>query len=153
MNRGAVASSTGDALTGLALAAGGAVLAALSWPIPRGEVGNPGPGFLPLALAVLLVMLGIACALRAVKARESKAVTLAERKAVICVAALAGASLGFVPLGFVATVAAFLAVLFAVLAGLRWWTAALAGCAASLALWLMFDKALGLALPPGMLPL
>ncbi len=143
----------GDALIGLALAAGGAVLAALAWPIPRGEVGNPGPGFLPLALAILLVALGIGCVLRAAMARESRAVTLAERKAVICIAALAGAALGFVPLGFVPTVAAFLAVLFAVLARLRWWTAAPAGCAASLALWLVFDKALGLALPMGVLPL
>lgn len=148
-----VSHRTGDALIGLALAAGGAIFGAFAWPIPRGEAGNPGPGFLPLALAALLIALGIGCAVRAVRARESSTVTLAERKAVTCVAALAGAALGFAPLGFVPTVAAFLAVLFAVLGRLRWWTAALAGCAASLALWLVFDKALGLALPMGVLPL
>ena len=151
--RTGVSHTRGDMLVALALAAGGAALCALAWPIPRGDVANPGPGVLPLALGVLLVVLGLGCAVRALKARDAATVTLAERKAVICILALAAAALAFVPLGFVPTVAAFLAVLFGVLARLVWWKAALAGGAASAALWLAFDKGLGLALPAGVLPL
>jgi putative tricarboxylic transport membrane protein len=142
---------TGDALTGLALAAGGAVFAVLAWPIPRGEIGNPGPGFLPLVLGLALVVLGLGCAMRAWRTRDAATVMLAETKAVVCVVALFGAALLFVPLGFVPTIAIFLAVLFGVLAGMRWWAAAIAGCGASVALWLVFDYLLGLGLPTGMM--
>lgn len=153
MSLRAIPSWSGDALIGLALAAGGAVFATLAWPIPRGDLANPGSGFLPLVLGLLLVALGIACAVRAWRAHDPAAVTLADRKAVICVAALAGAALGFIPLGFIPTVAVFLAVLFAVLAGFRWWVAAVSGAGASVALWIVFDQALGLGLPAGVLPL
>lgn len=148
-----VASWRGDAALGLVLAAGGTAFSVLAWPIPRGEVGNPGPGFLPLVLGLLLIGLGIGCAVRAVRARETKDVTLADRKAAICVAALIGAALAFVPLGFLPTIAVFLVVLFAVLAGMRWWVAALSGCGASVAVWLVFDRLLGLGLPAGVLPI
>lgn len=143
----------GDALIGLTLAVGGAAFAILAWPIPRGDLANPGSGFLPLVLGLLLVVLGIACAVRAWRGRDPAAVTLADKKAVICVAALAGAALGFIPLGFIPTVAAFLAVLFVVLAGFRWWVAILTGACAAVALWFVFDQALGLGLPGGVLPL
>jgi putative tricarboxylic transport membrane protein len=142
---------TGDALTGLALAFGGAVFTVLAWPIPRGEIGNPGPGFLPLVLGLALVALGLGCAMRAWRARDAAPVMLAEKKAVICVIALFGAALAFVPLGFVPTMAVFLAVLFGVLAGMRWWVAALAGCVASVAVWFVFNYLLGLGLPAGVL--
>lgn len=140
----------GDAVVGVALAAGGAVLIGLAWPIPRGEVGNPGPGFLPLVLGLALVGLGVGCAVRAWRGRDAAPVTLADRKAVVCVLALAGAALFFVPVGFVPTMAVFLAVLFGALAAMRWWVAALAGAAASFAVWFCFDRLLGLGLPAGL---
>jgi putative tricarboxylic transport membrane protein len=139
----------GDALVGLALAGGGAVLVALSWPIPRGEIGNPGPGFLPLVLGLVLVGLGIGCAVRAWRAHVGAGVVLAERKALVCVVALFGAALAFVPVGFVPTMAIFLAVLFGMLASMPWWRAALAGCVASVAVWFVFERLLGLGLPVG----
>ncbi|MDQ2081535.1 tripartite tricarboxylate transporter TctB family protein [Xanthobacteraceae bacterium Astr-EGSB] len=139
----------GDALVGLALAGGGAVLVALSLPIPRGEIGNPGPGFLPLVLGLVLVGLGIGCAVRAWRAHVGAGVVLAERKAVVCVVALFGAALAFVPFGFVPTMAIFLAVLFGVLASMPWWRAALAGGVASIAVWFWFERLLGLSLPAG----
>jgi hypothetical protein len=153
MSGRAVARRSGDALTGLALAAGGAVFVVLAWPIPRGAVGNPGPGFLPLVLGLALTVLGGACAVRALREKDTTPVVLADRKAVICLLALAGAALAFIPLGFVPAVALFLAVLFRVLVPMAWWAAAASGLLASAALWLVFDKALGLGLPAGILPL
>jgi putative tricarboxylic transport membrane protein len=141
----------GDALVGLALAGGGAFLVTLSWPIPRGEVGNPGPGFLPLVLGLVLVGLGAGCAMRAWRGRDGTMIILAERKAVVCVVALFGCAFAFVPLGFVPTMAVFLAVLFGVLASMRWWRAALAGGVASIAVWFVFERLLGLGLPVGVL--
>ena len=148
-----VAGWVGDGVTGAVLAAAGAIFAVLAWPIPRGEIGSPGPGFLPFVLGLFLVALGVVCASRALRLRDASRVALAERKAVICVLALAGAALGFIPLGFIPTTALFLAVLFAVLAGLAWWVAPICAVLASVILWLVFDRALGLGLPAGILPL
>ncbi|MTW15049.1 hypothetical protein GJ689_02385 [Rhodoplanes serenus] len=142
----------GDAAVGLALALGGVALLWLAAPIPRGSVGTPGPGFMPTVLGVALIGLGLACALRAWRERDGTAVTLADRKAAVCLVALAAAALGFIPLGFVPTVALLLAVLFTVLAGKPWWRAALYGLGASLALHGVFQRILGLGLPAGIWP-
>lgn len=142
----------GDAAVGVALAALGGALAVLAWPIPRGTIGHPGPGFMPLALGFALAGLGLACALRAVRARTMTLVVLADRRAAICLLALAGAAFALIPLGFIPTIAAFLAVLFGVLAQAPWWRAALYGSGASVALFLVFDRALGLGLPVGVWP-
>lgn len=142
----------GDAAIGLVLAAIGAALMLLAWPIPRGSFGSPGPGFLPFALGAVLVVLGVGCAIRAARERDASPIALADRKAAICLAALVAAAVCFIPLGFIATVAAFLAVLFGVLAGTAWWRAALYGIVASLALYGVFDRGLGLGLPAGPWP-
>jgi putative tricarboxylic transport membrane protein len=149
----AVPAWCGDALIGLAIATGGAVLAVLAWPIPRGEVGNPGPGFLPLVLGLLLIVLGLACAVLAVRAREMTPTALGSNKMLICIVAVGVAALAFIPLGFIVTMTVFLAVLFRALGSIPWWRAALSAAAATVALWLVFDQALGVRLPPGVLPL
>lgn len=144
----------GDAAVGAALAAAGVILAVMSWPIPRGEIGNPGPGFLPLVLGSALVGLGIGCALRALRGRgDAVSVSLGDRKAMVCVLALAGAALAFVPIGFLPTTTVFLATLFYVLGEIPGWKAAAFGAIAAAALWLAFDRALGVNLPAGLLPL
>ena len=149
-----VAGWAGDAVTGLVIALAGAVFAVLAWPMPRGDVGNPGTGFLPFVLGLLLVLLGLACALRALRTRDGQAaVALGGRKTLICILALAGAVLAFIPLGFLPTTAIFLTVLFATLAGISWPRAALSALAASVVLWLVFQTALGLGLPAGVMPL
>jgi putative tricarboxylic transport membrane protein len=150
----AVPAWAGDALTGTALALAGAVFAALAWPIPQGDVGNPGPGFLPFVLGVMLVVLGLLCAARAYRHRAGSAsVTLVTSKAFICLAALAAAAVAFIPLGFLPTVAIFLTILFRVLAGSGWVFSASTAVAATVVLWLFFDRLLGLGLPAGIVPL
>jgi putative tricarboxylic transport membrane protein len=150
----AVPAWAGDALTGTALALAGAVFAALAWPIPQGEVGNPGPGFLPFVLGVMLVVLGLLCAARAFRHRAASAsVTLVTSKAFICLAALAVAAVAFIPLGFLPTVAIFLTIQFRVLAGAGWLYSASTAVVATVALWLFFDRLLGLGLPAGIVPL
>jgi putative tricarboxylic transport membrane protein len=149
----AVPAWAGDACTGTVLAVAGAVFAALAWPIPQGDVGNPGPGFLPFVLGVLLVVLGLLCAARAYRHRAtSVGVTLVTGKAFICLAALAAAALAFIPLGFLPTVAIFLTILFRVLAGAGWVFSTSTAVTATVVLWLFFDRLLGLGLPPGIVP-
>ncbi|MFL9828248.1 tripartite tricarboxylate transporter TctB family protein [Rhodoplanes sp. SY1] len=142
----------GDAAVGLALALGGVTLAVLAWPIPRGSLGNPGPGFMPFVLGLALVLLGLACAVRALREHDGAAVVLVNRKTAVCLAMLLAAALAFIPVGFVPTVAVMLSVLFAVLGGQPWWRAVLFGCGASLALDVVFEQLLGLGLPAGVWP-
>ncbi|NVO16768.1 MAG: tripartite tricarboxylate transporter TctB family protein [Rhodoplanes sp.] len=147
-----VSHRAGDAAVGLALAAGGIALAILAWPIPRGEIGNPGPGFMPFVLGLLLIGLGLVCAIRALREHDTTMVVLANRKSAVCLVALAAAALAFIPVGFVPTVAVFLTVLFGVLAEKPWWRAAIYGCGASVALFVVFEQLLGLGLPAGIWP-
>lgn len=142
----------GDAAVGLALSAVGGALLVLARPIPLGEVGNPGAGFMPSVLGLLLIGLGLACAVRAWREHDGAPVLLANRKAAVCLLTLAGAALAFIPVGFVPTVALLLTVLFAVLAEKPWWRAALYGAGASLALSVVFQRVLGLGLPAGVWP-
>nr|WP_284701427.1 tripartite tricarboxylate transporter TctB family protein [Rhodoplanes tepidamans] len=142
----------GDAAVGVALSGAGVALAILAWPIPRGSVGNPGPGFMPFVLGLALVGLGLACAVRALREHDGAAVALASRKTAVCLLTLLAAALAFIPLGFVPTVAVMLSILFAVLAEKPWWRAVLYGCGASLALDAVFERVLGLGLPAGIWP-
>jgi putative tricarboxylic transport membrane protein len=147
-----VGARRGEAGAGLVLAAIGAGLAALSWPLPVGEVGNPGAGFAPLALGLALVLLGLACALRGWRQAEGAAIVLGEPKALICLGALFAAALLWRPAGFLVAGGLLLTVLFAALARLRWWKAVLAALASALVARLVFERLLGVALPAGLLP-
>ncbi len=143
----------GDAAMGMALAAVGAAFTVLSAPIPRGEVGNPGPGFFPFVLGLALMGLGMGSAVRAWRARRSAGtVSLGNRKALVCVLAMAASAVAFVPLGFVPTTAVFLAVLFWALGSISWWKAAAVAVVSSALLWVVFDRLLGVLLPAGVLP-
>jgi putative tricarboxylic transport membrane protein len=142
----------GDAAVGLALAAAGVALAWLAWPIPRGDIGNPGPGFMPFVLGLALIGLGLVCAVRALREHDATAVVLANRKSAVCLVTLAAAALAFIPLGFLPTVAVMLSILFAVLGEKPWWRAVLYGCGASVALDVVFEQLLGLGLPAGVWP-
>ncbi len=142
----------GDAAVGLALAAAGAVLAILARPIPLGTVGEPGPGFFPSVLGLALVVLGVLAALRARAERSTETVPVLEPRAVATMLALAAAVLAFEPLGFLPTALLFLGVLFRAL-GLGWRNAVLLSLAIGGGAWLVFDQALSVQLPSGILPL
>ena len=141
----------GDAAVGLAVAAGGSAYYWLAATLPGGANGEPGPAAFPRFLAIAMVAGGLACAVRAWRARERDGddVALYETNAALGAIALVAACLAFEPLGFAATTAAFLAFLFRLLARLRPVAAVAAGAGASAVLWTVFVHLLGVGLPPG----
>ncbi len=153
MSSRSVPTWAGDAATGLGLAALGVSFVVLSLPIPRGEVRSPGPGFMPLVMGAALTVLGAASAARAWRARSASAVPIGNRKVLLCVVALTASALLLQPLGFLPTMALFLAVLFRALGPAPWWKAVTVAVVAAIGLWFLFDRVLGVLLPPGVLPL
>jgi hypothetical protein len=134
----------GDAACGVALAIVGGAVIWLSRATPLGSAGQPGPGFMPMALSAGLIVLGIGCAART---------GLAETGALAVVAGLASAILLLEPVGFLPVSMLFLTFLFKVLGKDSWLACAAQGATIGGGSWLVFDKLLGVQLPAGLVPL
>jgi hypothetical protein len=94
---------------GIALAALGLYVAVAAREYPLGSVAEPGPGFLPLALGLMLAGCGIVLAIGAFFAVPARPVSFAELPhALVVLAALVAAALAMERLGFRATVALML---------------------------------------------
>lgn len=144
----------GDAACGVAMSIVGGAVIWLSRATPLGSAGQPGPGFMPMALSAGLVALGIGCTVRAWIARAGSARTdFAETGALAVVAGLAAAILLLEPVGFLPVSILFLAFLFKVLGKDSWIACAAQGVAIGGGSWLVFDKLLGVQLPAGLVPL
>jgi putative tricarboxylic transport membrane protein len=144
----------GDAVCGVALAVVGGAVIWLSRATPLGSAGQPGPGFMPMALSVGLIVLGIGCAVRAWIARAGSArIDFAEKGALAIVAGLAAAILLLEPIGFLPVSILFLTFLFKALGRDSWLSCAAQGMALGGGSWFVFDKLLGLQLPAGLVPL
>jgi putative tricarboxylic transport membrane protein len=149
--RGSVTSWKGEAGIGLALAAAGGAIVWLGWEVPRGDLAQPGPGAFPLALGLLLGVIGVLSALDARRRRAVDAVQLGEARALACAGALLFAALAFVPIGFVPTGFLFLTLLFRLLAKISWPVALLAAGAVTAMAWAVFVRVLEVQLPSGLL--
>ncbi len=123
--------------------------------MPMGRLQEPGPGFFPLALsAILLVISGLGI----VSARPS-AEDLARlepfwgdmKTPVKIVLATGLAVLAFEPIGFLITSSCFLVLLFLWVSRYPWWKAILFGIAGGLSGWFCFVKLLGVPMPGGFL--
>jgi putative tricarboxylic transport membrane protein len=144
----------GDAACGVALAIVGGTVIWLSRATPLGSAGQPGPGFMPVALSAGLIALGIGCAARAWIARAgSERTDFAETGALAVVAALAAAILLLEPIGFLPVSVLFLTVLFKALGKDSSLACTALGVAIGGGSWLVFDKLLGVQLPAGLVPL
>ena len=144
----------GDAACSVALAIVGGAVIWLSRATPLGSAGQPGPGFMPMALSAGLIVLGIGCAARAWIARAGAERTgLAETGALAVVAGLASAILLLEPVGFLPVSMLFLTFLFKVLGKDSWLACAAQGATIGGGSWLVFDKLLGVQLPAGLVPL
>lgn len=139
----------GDACVGLTLAACGLVYWSLAQNLSVGAGVTPGPGAFPRFLGLAIAVAGLACAARAWLARDVSQVAWAEKRAAASAAALLIAAVAFEPLGFVATLSAFLGFQFWLLAGLGIARACFAGLGVTGGLWLIFDYALNIGLPDG----
>jgi len=60
---------------GLVLAAG-IVYEVMAWRMPRGRIGQPGPGFFPVIVGTVLVLTAAACLIQAVLIRRSDGSTM-----------------------------------------------------------------------------
>ena len=117
-----------------------------------GSLSSPGPGFVPLCLAVALAFVGLLLLWRALREPESPAppAALGARwKSVVSLIALVAYTFALEPLGFLLATAALLFFFFRVLDGQRWWVALTSAVAISLLSYLVFARALHLRQPEG----
>jgi putative tricarboxylic transport membrane protein len=117
-----------------------------------GSLSSPGPGFVPLCLAVALALVGSLLLWRALREAESPASPAeagARWKSVVSLAALVAYTFALEPLGFVLATAALLFFFFRVLDGQRWWVALAGAVAVSMLSYLIFARALHVRLPEG----
>ena len=117
-----------------------------------GSLSSPGPGFVPLCLAVALALVGFLLLWRALREPESAAPPAepgARWKSVVSLIALVAYTFALEPLGFVLATAALLFFFFRVLDGQRWWVALAGAVAVSMLSYLVFARALHVRLPEG----
>ena len=117
-----------------------------------GSLSAPGPGFVPLCLAVALALVGFVLLWRALREPASLAPPVepgARWKSVVSLAALVAYTFALEPVGFVLATAALLFFFFRVLDGQRWWVALAGAVAVSMLAYLVFARALHVRLPEG----
>ncbi len=142
--------NAGETICGLALAVTGAAFAWTAWQLPEGDPGVPGPGAVPFALAVILAGFGLASAFRA--ARKQKVLSAAiDGNALLAMALIAAACLLLESAGFVVASTLFLFAGFRWLGGVALLPSAFVAMLFSFAVHVVFVKALGVALPGGVL--
>jgi len=117
-----------------------------------GTLTNPGPGFVPVCLAVALALVALLLLWRALRepATPAPPAEPGERwKPVASLIALAAYTFALEPLGFVLATAALLFFFFRVLDGQRWWVALASAVVVSVLSYLIFAHALHVRLPEG----
>jgi putative tricarboxylic transport membrane protein len=125
--------------------------------MPLGELSEPGPGFFPLALSIILFSLsgfGFLFSTRS-NPRPSGGRSFGGNlgRPVKIVLSTGAAILFFESAGFLAVGAFLLSLLFFWVSGYRFWKALLFGVAGGAVGWLLFVKGLGVSLPGGILGL
>ena len=146
----AISARRGGIAVAALLATTGLVFAWQASLIDLGDLGLPGPGFFPLLLAVVVVLLSAVTAVRLMLATaEGEPVAFGHRDVLIVLAALLAVPLLFEPLGAYLTLGLFGAVLLVALARCSIVLAVAASGAAMAACWYFFQVLLGLSLPMG----
>ena len=143
---------TGGRAVGLGLALVGLVAIYLASGFREGTAtGGPGARFLPILLAVIVIVLGAVLALRP-PASEGPAEPLApdgSRRAMWTLGAILGYVLAFERLGFLLATVPFLAILLLVYGERRWPVVLAVALGATGATYALFAMWLGVPLPPG----
>ena len=145
-----ISARRGGIAVAASLAATGLVFAWQASLIDLGDLGLPGPGFFPLLLGVIVVLLSAVIAGRLLLApAEGEPVAFGHRDVLIVLAALLAVPLLFEPLGAYLTLGLFGAVLLVTMARRSIVLAAISAAAAMAACWYFFQVLLGLSLPTG----
>jgi putative tricarboxylic transport membrane protein len=145
-----LAALAADRLAGLALAALAAGMAWQSLLLPLGSLQDPGAGYLPLALSVLLGAFGVGLAVRPASELTLSALDWTEaRHAALLLGACAVAALLLEPLGWRLTCLLLLGMLLGVVERQRWWVALLVAVGLSWGTFYLFATLLKVPLPRG----
>jgi putative tricarboxylic transport membrane protein len=146
--------SSGDLWSGIALALLGVYIVAQAWQWDYSSPEGPGPGFFPLWYGIAIVALSVllvASHLRRAPLRDKPLDWRRIVRALSVWLALAVCVASFKALGFVVGFALLIYFIVAVMYRKRPATAAIVAAATGAGFYLVFDLALGLALPSGLL--
>ena len=113
--------------------------------MPIGTWALPGPGYFPIALAIILAIVSIGLLFR--RPEQPEPVELFHPKGLITLGAVAGVAFLFERIGAIPAFGLFLAALFYLLGETRWWIAVALGAAGASLAWLLFVYLLQLQLP------
>ncbi len=141
---------TADRVAGFGLVALALGIAWESARLPIGSVTDPGPGFLPLALAIALAVFGLVVALLDRDSRLWRELAWPEaRRAAAILGACAFAALALEPLGYRLTTLLIVGFLLGVMERRHWLAVAVAAVVLSLGTHYLFATLLRVPLPRG----
>ena len=153
MARGEVASWAGEAACGAVLAVTGVAFAWGAGRMQMVDEGVPGPGMAPFFLGVMLAGLGAMISGAAIIRRTRDAVLLLDRETLLAVFLLSTVVIMFERIGYAVSTFLFLWSSFVLIGREPPLPAALFAGTATILTWALFVKALGVALPIGILAL
>ena len=140
----------GELIAAAALFASGLFFVWQSASLPFGRVGLPGPGFFPFVLGIVLSALALAIGVQIWREHPAdEHIALGHRDVLIVFAALIGTCLGFERLGAYASLGLFTAVCLVLVARMSLVRAVLSAALGMVAVWAVFNVALGVVLPTG----
>ena len=141
---------TADLVAASLLGCVGLFVIADSRRMPYGGATEPGPGFFPTILGVLLFLVSVGLVLRALRKRsDASTLTVGHRYGLLVLGAVTILGLALEGLGSVTAIALFVFLCLTALSPLRWYIAALAAVTASLLAYAFFARFLGIPLPVG----
>ncbi len=143
----------GDLASGLVLAALGAFIVQQAWGWDYVGPDGPGAGFFPRWYGIAMIVLSLALVVRSLRNATPTVVVkpsdASNGRALACWAALVGCILLSKPLGFFLSFALLCWFVATLLFAQRQRTAIPLALGAAIGFWLVFDLALGVALPRG----
>jgi hypothetical protein len=145
-----VSTRIGEAVTALAVLACAVFFVWHASLLPFGDVGLPGPGFFPFALAIVLGALALAIlfhAWRTVDALEQ--IFLGHRDVLVAIVGLICVALAFERADTYLILGTFVATMLVLVGRTPLWRAVLGASLGMVAVWALFNRALGVRLPLG----
>lgn len=117
---------------------------------PLGSLQEPGPGYVPLMLAVFLGAIGVLIALRGTRAQPLRDMKWPEApRAVVILIACGIAAYALERLGYRITIFAFLVFFLGVVERKKWYSVLIVSTGFALLSFLLFDTVLKVQLPTG----
>lgn len=132
----------------VALLASAVFFVGLAALLPFGHVGLPGPGFFPFALGIALGILALLILFNTLRrAKDDEDTFLGHRNVLVAVFALIVVALAFEHADTYLLLGTFTAVLLVIVARASLWRALLGASLGMVAVWAVFNQALGVRLP------